>query len=78
MTFSSNNCNESRKFYVETPLTEIKPVLIEKRESFSQEDTLSVALCNFSVSHECASRMKLRHFVTECSSTLKKFRLSPY
>ena len=69
MIFSSNNCNESRKSYVETPTTEIKPVLIEKRKSFSQEDTLSVALRDFSVYHDCGSRLKLSHFVTECSFT---------
>ena len=54
--------NEGRKPYVEAPMTEIKTVLIEKRKSFSQEDILSVAFWDFSVSHECDASMELSQF----------------
>ena len=68
MIFSTNAPRKVKIIPYRFPMTEIKPVVIEDRNFVSQEETLSVALWDFSVSHECGSRMKLSQFVTECSS----------
>ena len=56
-------------------MSQIKPVVIEKHKIIFQEDTLSVALYVFSDSHEFDASMERSQFLTEKSSTRKKFSI---
>ena len=62
------NCSyESVKFSNETSMTEIKPVVMEKYEFENRDETLLVALLEFSDSFKSDARVKTTEFFCQIS-----------